>query len=178
MKTITFKSAKDLVNYCKKNNILVGQVWVETNPKGEGSRALLWFCVQDYDLSTHFPGQCDIDNIDYAWVDYWHETYKGSFELVIPYTQFTKPEVYKVGDYVEVLESVKEIGSGYYDAYEIGGKYKIEAAYDTGQGVYYACQGASYYIPFYAVKKVEAPIKEMRIEDIQKELGYKIKIIE
>jgi hypothetical protein len=179
MKTITFKSAKDLVDYCNENNIYAGQVWVESNPKGLGKKALLSFYVNDESMITDLGKQHDIDNVDYAWHYNWDDIYRGTFELVIPDTQFTKPEVYKVGDNIKVLGSVKEIGSAYPDGYKIGRIYEIMAVHDNGCGVYYACQGVDYYIPFYCVKKVEAPIlKEMRIEEIQKELGYKIKIIE
>lgn len=186
MTTITFKNAKELAEYCVENNKLVGQVWVESNPGSEGTRTLLNFYISGSNsnqcLYTAIYGQADIGGVDYWYGTCWYDDYKGTFELVLDYCncQFKKPEVYKVGDYIEVVESIKEVGENFYKLsdYEIGATYKIERVYDDAAGVYYVCEDMDDSIPFYCVRKVEQPIKEMTINEIQEKLGYKIKIIE
>jgi hypothetical protein len=184
MNTIKFKNADKLVEYCIKNNILAGQVWVETNALGEGTRTILWFhinCVGE--INTYILNQSNINDFDYAYMSDWHSEYKGSFELVLPFDQFTKPEVYKVGDTVEVLENAREIGNWKNLSHAekrspmIGNTYKIISVDDTVYGVYYTFKYDNNYnftFAHYCVRKVEKPPKEMTLQEIEQELGYKI----
>ena len=187
MNTIKFKTADKLVEYCIDNNILAGQVWVDSNPYGDGERTLLWFSIDnDNELSTCISGNDRIEGVDYAYLgESWHGVYTGSFELVLPFTQFTKPEVYKVRDTVEVLENAREIGTwknGLPEKHKamIGNTYKIVTVYDAVCGIGYELEyedGYGITFPHYCVKKVENPPKEMTLADIEQELGYKIKLI-
>ena len=184
MNTIKFKTADKLVEYCIDNNILAGQVWVDSNPYGDGERTLLWFSIDnDNELSTCISGNDRIEGVDYAYLgESWHGVYTGSFELVLPFTQFTKPELYQVGDTVEVLENVRETRDWERVQSEqrkamIGNTYKIVVVEDTICGICYELEykdGYSITFPHYCVRKVEQPPKEMSLEDIEKELGYKI----
>jgi hypothetical protein len=187
MNTIKFNNADELVAYCIENNMLAGQVWVDHNPEKKGERTLLWFCIDcDGELSTYILNQLNINNVDYINASPWHTDYTGTFELVLPYNQFTKPEVYAVGDTVEVLENAKEC-----DDYIIwsqkhknmlGKQLSIIAVQDHRGGICYslvdAQGGGGYNFPHYCVRKIENPIKEMTQAQIEQELGYKVKIIE
>ena len=183
MNTIKFNNADDLVQYCIENNMLAGQVYVDHNPCGEGERTLLWFYIpiNINIVNTNIYNQHDINGVDYAYASGWHNSYKGSFELVMPYTQFTKPEVYAVGDWVEVLENVYTItdvtGSSWEEEET---HFKITQVIDTYHGISYRlqCDGRYDVLPHYCVKKVENPPKEMTQAQIEQELGYKINIIE
>jgi hypothetical protein len=186
MNTKKFQTADSLVEYCINNNMLAGQVWVDSNPFGDGKRTLLWFCIDtDKELSTYLGMQHKIKSVDYAYLGIrWYNEYKGSFELVIPFDQFTKPEVYAVGDTVEVLENVREIGNWENLSPEkrssmIGKCYKIVTVYDDFEGIYYTLNNRNRFVfPHYCIKKVEQPPKEMTQAQIEQELGYKINIIE
>lgn len=182
MKTIKFKTADELVKYCTQNNIIVAQVWVDHNPYNKGERALLWFHMPDAWITTHLNHK--INDIDYSYDTEWHDEYKGSFELVLQFDQFTKPEVYQVGDVVEVLESAKDCGT--YEEWEeirrnmVGKKYRISKTHDDRSGVSYSLyndvEETCYSFPHYSLKKIKNPIKEMTIQEIEEKLGYKIKI--
>ena len=185
MKTIKFTNADSLVEYCIENNMLAGQVYVDSNPHGVGERTLLWFDINSGEkLCTHIRTQYNIKGIGYTYNSDWHEDYTGSFELVLPYNQFTKPEVYKVGDTVEVLENVREIGNWENLSPEkrssmIGECYKIVTVYDDFEGIYYTLNNRNRFVfPHYCIKKVEQPPREMTQAQIEQELGYKINIIE
>ena len=186
MKTIKFTNAQELLAYCKKNNMSAGQVYVDNSPDGVGEHTLLWFFINFSDkINTDISNQHDINGVDYAYSVNWHTDYTGSFELVLPYTQFTKPEVYAVGDTVEVLENATEIGvwtSLTSDKRQamVGNCYKIVSVYDTVYGIYYKLEydnSDNFYFPHYCVRKVENPLREMTLEEIEKELGYKVKLI-
>jgi hypothetical protein len=165
--------------------MLAGQVWVDHNPYGDGERTLLYYFInKNGDIDTNIHNQNNIKNDGYDYVRSWYTEYKGSFELVLPYTQFTKPEVYQVGDIVEVLENVAEIGYGnpsHNSLYGIiknmiGKQNTITCVDDNIHGVFYKIDGRSF--PSYCVRRVENPIKEMTQAQIEQELGYKINIIE
>lgn len=180
MKTIKFTNADLLVEYCTTNNILAGQMWVDHNPKGNGRRTLLWFSInENADLDTYMITQGCINNIDYQDNYGWHNYHTGSFELVLPFDQFTKPEVYEIGDTVEILLNIKECGKYYLFDDEkkemIGKEYKIEHVIDNNAGVHYVILDC--YFPHYCVKKIETPVVEMTQEQIEAKLGHKIKII-
>jgi hypothetical protein len=184
MNTKIFTNADSLVEYCTENNILAGQVWVEHNPLEKGDRTLLWFYISSNKIGTNIYNQHDIEGYNYSYVHTWHNIYKGSFELVLPYNQFTKPEVYAVGDWVEVLENAKEIGNWKNLSPEqrssmIGKCYKIDGVSDHCSGIYYTLNDRySFIYPHYCVKKLEEQVKEMTQAQIEQELGYKVKIID
>ena len=190
MNTIKFNNADKLVAYCTENNLLAGQVWVDHNPYGDGERTLLWYSINLYNkISTNIFNQHYIKGVDkgvdYAQSSTWHNSYKGTFELVLPYNQFTKPEVYAVGDTVEVLENVREIGNWEDVVSEnkksmIGNCYEILGVNDDYSGIHYGLKyddNDKYIFPHDCVRKVENPPREMTLEEIEKELGYKIKLI-
>jgi hypothetical protein len=183
-KTIKFNSADSLVTYCLENNLRVGQVWVDSNPYGEGEKTLLFFIITDNVFGTNICSQHDVKDIDYAFdaYAYWHSKYKGTLELLINNCdcQNMKPEVYEVGDWVEVLPNIKEIGD--YDKFnsikkEMEGKqFEITRVRDTYEGLCYTTND-SYIFPNYCLKKVDRPFKNMTLEEIEKQLGYKIALI-
>ena len=89
MNTIKFNNADDLVQYCIENNLLAGQVYVDSNPYGDGERTLIWYSINLYNkISTNIFNQHYIKGVDkgvdYAQSSAWHNSYKGSFELVLP----------------------------------------------------------------------------------------------
>lgn len=180
-KTIKFKDADSLVEYCIKKNKIVGQVWVEHNPYGEGQKTLLYFVVDTFsDLCTSVKSQTSIKGVDYDWGGSWHDEYRGTFELVLDDCdcQHQKPEVYKVGDWVEILKTIKNVGNwNNTNNNNIGKIVKIDEVKDDYTGVYYSLEGIGHYVSHYYLKKVEQPAKEMTIEEVEKELGYKVNII-
>jgi hypothetical protein len=182
MNTIKFNNADDLVQYCIENNLLAGQVWVDSNSEGKGERTLLWFSINDScELDTFIVNQNNINNVHYRDSTMWHEDYKGTFELVLPYTQFTKPEVYAVGDWVEVLGNAYTITYANGDSWgEEENTIKIIQVIDTYHGISYRlqCNGRHDVLPHYCVRKVENPPREMTQAQIEQELGYKVRIIE
>ncbi len=179
-KTKIFNNADELTQYCIDNNMLVGQIWVESNAHGGGKRTLLFFFIDTTGiLNTYVHEQGSIENVDYADKNHWwYKQYKGTFELIIPFDQFTKPEIYQVGDLVEVLENASTIT--YQDGHvwrEEGNTFKITQVIDTYHGVSYRldCSKDHDILPHYCVKKVE---KKMTLQEIEKELGYKVRIID
>ena len=183
MNTIKFDNADSLVEYCIKNNHLAGQVWVDHSPFGDGERTLVWFMIEDSKrIHTFAQGQHSIGNIHYTYSTFWHKKYKGSYELVLPFTQHTKPEVYEVGDWVEVLPNVKQV----YDSYGNGWSeqetiFKITQVIDYYHGISYRlnCDGDFNVLPHYCVKKVETPKKtKISKKEIAKKFGVDVANIE
>ena len=183
MNTIKFDNADDLVKYCITNNQLAGQVWIDHNPFGDGERTLVWFMIEDSKrIHTFAQGQHSIGNIHYTYSTFWHKKYKGSFELVLPFDQHTKPEVYQVGDTVEVLENVRECGDyekwGEEEKFIVGKKVTIAHIEDSFYGLSYQIINGCY-LPHYCVKKVETP-KRTKIskQEIAKKFGVDVANIE
>jgi hypothetical protein len=94
--------------------------------------------------------------------------------------------VYEVGDTVEVLENAREMGNWKSLSYAekripmIGNTYEIVSVADIVYGVSYELKYDDTYIfafPHYCVRKVENPPKRMTLQEIEQELGYKIKLI-
>ena len=145
-------------------------VTVNHNPFGEGGKQTLIaetnlseFLGTHY-LSTHYLGQDDIEGIDYSYDSSWTDgTYKGTFDLDTTPFQNIKPEVYKVGDTVKILENVRECGN-YNEWAEnkketIGKIFKIFAVDDSDYGVSYGIQHPIYLwfasFPAYCIQKIE-----------------------
>jgi hypothetical protein len=59
---------------------------------------------------------------------------------------------------------------------KVGSIYSISAVYDNSSGVAYEIDG--YTFPHYCLKKVENPPTQMTLQEIEKELGYKINIVD
>jgi hypothetical protein len=107
--TIKFNTANELVDYCINNNILVGQVWVDSNPWGEGGRKLLWFYIAcNGNLNTYIFKQLNIIHTNYAYCRDWYSAYEGSFELVLPYNQVKEVTQAQIGEKNLSKEEIKE----------------------------------------------------------------------
>ena len=193
MKTIKFDNAYDLVEYCIIMNIITGKVWVEHDPYGNGKRALLQFYIprsDDIVISTNVYGNkiMELDNdkgfseIDHGYEMEWVNYYKGTFELVLPFDQHTKPEVYQVGDTVEVLENVRECGD-YKEWNEqaqslVSTKHKIVVVYDWENGVSYEIKNGCI-LPHYCVRRVEpSKITKLSKQEIADKFGVDVTNIE
>lgn len=109
--------------------------------------------------------------------------YPEKFGISIPHI---KPEVYKVGDMVEILENARECRR--YEFWDnkktqmiASGAFEIQGVHDDMYGISYDIYNKSesnhWVFPHYCVRKVEDSIKEMTIEQLEKELGYKIKVV-
>jgi hypothetical protein len=186
-------NATELVKLIEQHKLPNFPAWrakVDHNPNGEGSPTWLWFGIDDDDgfLHTYFSDQDDINNVDYAWDKHWHTIYKGTFQLDSNPFQNIKPEVYKVGDTVEVLEVARKVGNYEYwfEKVEemIGKRFCVENVCDDCDGVSYGLGG--YYFPSYAVRKVvdfadlENPESEpeLKPDEIIELNGKKYKLIE
>jgi hypothetical protein len=100
---------------------------------------------------------------DFEWQDSWENEYKGNFyvltdSLPVNQTLPLKPEVYKKGDTVIILESAKECGDfGTWDETKIdmiGKTYQIDTVADKYTGISYNIE--DYLFPHYCVKKIES----------------------
>jgi hypothetical protein len=158
------QNADKLVKLMEQHKLLGSPVWkarVDHNPHGEGSPTWLWFRIDNNgNLVTCFNNQGNIDGIDYAWGEPWKTSYTGTFQLDTNPFENIKPEVYEVGDIVEVLKVAREIG-GYEGWPEgkkdmIGKQFRVEKVYDEITGVSYTLQNIDVYclFPAYAVRKV------------------------
>jgi hypothetical protein len=133
---------------------------VQSNPFGEGTPQWLWSMLQydDY-LVTATEGQHDIDGVDYAFAERWDE-YEGKYDLDTAPFQNIKPEVYKEGDVVEVLENVKLSSTFHIHSISdrnniknmVGHTFQISSSHDNNFGVSYKING--YTVPHYAVRKI------------------------
>lgn len=165
----TFNTHDELVAAAPKDRPF--QVWVDSNPYGDGGRQLLWGFLHKEYLSTHMFSQYNINGINYAWA-VWGSIYKGTFTLVDPFEEikYQKPEVLPVGTKVEILESARKCGD-YKDWSDDktsmqGKSATIVRAYDTTEGVFYEVSTGSFYccFPHYCVRPVEE--KERTVEDV------------
>jgi hypothetical protein len=136
------------------------KIKIQSNPFGEGTPRWLWASLQDNTyLDTLLCNQNNIDGVDYAYRSGWRD-YEGTFDLDTAPFQNVKPEVYKEGDVVEVLESLKQMGRfGYYSEMQqqkmndmVGKSFDITKVEDSGLGVFYVINDS--YIPHYAVRKI------------------------
>jgi len=160
MKNLTYA---ELIKIAPKDRLF--QIEVESNPKGEGGRQVLWAYLDiDGYVRTYILGQDNIDGIDYAWDAYWETHYKGKFTLIDH--RYQKPEVLKVGQKVRIMESLQDCedfekcSMQYKNS--IGGIYTIRLVYDDGRGVYYGID--DYIYPHYCVMPVE---KEEEIQELE-----------
>lgn len=163
---------------------------VEHNPKGEGTEQELWAINECGELSTYLPGQDSIDGVDYTWCSHWKTDYKGTFDYLGEAELNTttpkngpncKPEVYKAGDFVEVLESTRDCGNyedwGREAKGMIGKTVEIKRVHDGVEGVYYWLytedRSDHWVFPSYAVRKVEPPDQplELTLEQIAEKFG-------
>jgi hypothetical protein len=140
------------------------QIEVESNPYGEGEKQVLWACsYRDSKLDTCLLQQHDINGIRYSYGINWKEEYKGTFTLIDP--RYQKPEVFKVGQRVKIMESARECG--YFRDWEnehldmIGKTFFITRIEDCSLGVYYVING--YNFPHYCVMPI--PVEEEEEED-------------
>jgi hypothetical protein len=165
MLILNIQNADELVKLMEQHKLLNFPCWrirVDHNPYGEGSPTWLRACIHSIgDLDTFFKDQDDIDGIDYEHISAWHTRYTGTFQLDTTPFQNIKPEIYKIGDTVEVLEVVKDCWgfSNWPDAKKelVGKKHKIKLVYDTYTGIYYSLSislNHNYVFPHYAVRKV------------------------
>jgi hypothetical protein len=180
--TITFNDFNELLDYCKKNNLESFEIEVESNPGGEGGPQKLNAHRRDDVISTFAKNQNYINDIDYVWDFSWHTKYKGKVKLFLPEndSQFKKPEVYKKGDIVVILESARECADfnkwGHKEKEMIGKKSIIDFAMDNNYGVYYKINDC--FFPHYCVKKVNT--LEITFDEVAKLAGVdpsKLKII-
>lgn len=158
----TFEKVTELFLTYRAGDSSICKIQVRSNPHGRGSPQWLWAFLQDrHSLSTWMNNQHNIDGIDYAFIrDSWNKYYKGTFNLDTAPLHNIKPEVYKKGDTVEVLENVTQDGcfNLYADTTKekiknmIGKTFPIQTSYDNYGGVYY--EANKHLISHYAVRKV------------------------
>ena len=181
-----FDNADSLVEYCTKINHFAGQIWVKDSPYGGGERTLLWFYIQDSVQNPSDSLPLGISTFVYGNKYYAHnvgwDEYKGTFELVLPFTQHTKPEVYQVGDTVEVLENVRECGDyeklGEEEKLIVGKKVTIAHVVDNFYGLSYQIINGCY-LPHYCVRRVEPPKKtKISKQEIADKFGVDVTNIE
>jgi hypothetical protein len=152
MKNITYD---ELIKIAPKDRPF--QIEVESNPRGEGGKQVLWAYFDIYGcVTTYIFGQGNIDGIDYTWANQWKTHYKGKFTLIDP--RYQKPEVLKVGQKVRIMESARDCDKFQNCSEEyknsIGGIYTIDSVWDDPQGVHYVLD-TDYIYPHYAVMLVE-----------------------
>lgn len=186
-KTIKFNNYPDFRKYLNDNNIWAFEFWVDSNPWGEGGRQKLRAIIFDNEnISTRISGQSYINGIDYQWTDTWRTQYTGTFELVLPESlQHVKPEVYKQGDLVEILENARECGDfeGWVGRAKnmIGTLCEIREVRDNAYGIYYQIyttdQSDWWWFPHYCVKKVgqKDETVELTLEQIAQKFEVDVK---
>jgi hypothetical protein len=135
---------------------------VQSNALGKGSPQWLWANLEDHlSLNTCLGNQHDIDGVNYAFLgSSWEDLYEGTFDLDTAPFQNVKPEVYQVGDTVEVLDTVK-LDAIFYNLRStiqerikdmVGKTFKIQTTYDNDHSVFYEVNGRD--LPHYAVRKI------------------------
>lgn len=162
-----FNTHNELVQAAPKDRPF--QVWVDSNPYGDGSKKLLWANIDGRDLlCTFFYNQSDINGVDYEGLTPWRDDYTGTFTLVDPFEEikYQKPQVLPVGTKVEILESARECGDyEYWDQDKkdmIGNHYTIIYVHDHSEGLFYETD--TYTFPHYCVRPVTE--KERTLEDV------------
>jgi hypothetical protein len=151
-------------------------VTVAHNPDGEGEggkKTLISHTHKKGYLSTFNSGQHNINGVDYAFTATWTDgTYTGTFDLDTTPFQHIKPEVYKAGDTVQILENARDCGD-YCDWDDdkksmVGKVFKIFSVYDTNEAVWYSIQPtkSAWYVnfPLYCIQKIETipePVEEL-----------------
>jgi hypothetical protein len=124
-------------------------------------------------------------NIVYTWHSCEFLYDEAPFQLDTTPFQNIKPEVYEVGDTVEVLEVAREAGNYEYWSEKveqmIGKQFCVENVCDDCDGVSYELGG--YHFPSYAVRKVvdfaeTEPEPEPKPDEIIELNGKKYKLIE
>ncbi len=160
-KKYTVAEVKELLNEIAEK-YPIGKVWVDHNPNNQGEKTCLYYYIDMRgDFSTWVQSQNNINKIDYrsgiSWID---GTYKGTFTFV-PVNEGVKPQLFEVGDLVEVCESARECGD--FEDWNrekkdmIGKQYIIDKVKDDSYGIRYMISDF-YLFPHYALKKViEAP---------------------
>ena len=99
----------EAVEYIKAQPLKAGKLKISSNPFGDGEEQTLIFYVNEHgELSSCVEGQDDIDGVAYTNSSYWASFYKETFTPVETpcECQHKKPEVYKIGDTVEVLPNI------------------------------------------------------------------------
>jgi len=80
---VEFDSAKELISYCNVNNIIIGEMYVQSNVDGEGGIERIYFSIyKRKHIDTTIGSQHDIAGVDYAHNFCAWEHYKGKFFLV------------------------------------------------------------------------------------------------
>jgi hypothetical protein len=158
------------------------KIWVESNPIGEGGPQWLWAHIDHRGyLNTYLLKQNNINGVEYHSHEAWHGFYAGKFHLDTAPFQNIKPEVYEVGDTVEVLGAARAIDDYEYKIDMIGKRFEIKAIQNYPSEVGYILNG--WYFPSYAVRKVvdfakTEPEPKPKPDEIIQLNGKKYKLIE
>lgn len=145
----------DFQNWLQKN-MPVGKIRVDSNPYNQGKQVELYYFFDHIDnFSTYIINQDNINGVYYCFDIRWKEDYTGTFTLLNPY-QNIKPEVYEVGDTVEVLENLKDCRNFIETSVlknHIGDIFTITEVFDDYSGICYTLD-SNFTYPHYCLKKV------------------------
>lgn len=153
----------DFQEYLRKN-MPVGKIRVDSNADGEGQEVELFYYISTYIgnemyFSSYITNQTSVGGINYAFDKSWKYDYTGTFTLLNPYNNI-KPELYQVGDIVEVLENIKDC-KDFYDCIpekqeSIGKTFKIKYVFDSHyDGICYLLEN-DYRYAHHCLKKVNS----------------------
>ncbi len=186
---LTYQELIDLVK-SHKDKSPIFKIRVEHDPYGVGQPTELFAYIHEKGfLVIAILGQENINGDDYAFVSEWKYTYKGTFDFLgflVPEdeVQNKKPKLLEIGDRVIITEEAKKCGDydgwSFYQKQMIGQEYVIKNVSDTFNGVYYGMleMETVYYFAHHYLKKIQEPeVKEMTVAELEKELGYKIKLV-
>ena len=160
---IIFENSKEVLDYMEANNSYSLYLWVDHNPKGEGKRTKLLFeMIYNDSITSWLPENLlPEDPVDYQFNTSWAKYYEGTFTLAeeTEDLRFRRPDVYEVGDLVQVMDIAREVGG--FEIWStkaqdmVGNVYIINTVNDNSNGVYYNLKNGEgeYRFPCYCVKK-------------------------